>query len=359
MRKPLRGSASGFRVSGYAARVKTPLIAASALLITVSACKSDPKPEAAGSSAPPQVAAPAESPLGALKNFEGEIGVLVKTTTQTTPVPPMILTVKGSKVRVDVPAGMNAPGLGEKTHLVLDAPAKQLYAIVDDQKQVVRLELDKLGEQFKSMKPPGAAPEAEKAPAAPPKITKTGRTNVVAGYKCEEWDIVSPKGERAQVCVASEGASFFEVPTVGLPPDQVWAKELFDGQHLPLRFIAYDAAGGEETRMEVTRLERKTIADTAFAIPADYAVVDLAQLIKNLTGALGGPAGLRPLAPGASAYPPGAQIPPGMALPKDFKLPPGVTLPPGMQAPKTAEEAMKMLQERARAAASANAQAPK
>jgi hypothetical protein len=271
--------------------VKTPLVAASLLVLTASACKSDPKPEATGSSAPPQVAAPAESPLGALKNFEGEIGVQVKTTTQTTQVPPMVLSVKGSKVRVDVPEGMNAPGLGAKAHLVLDAPAKELYAIIDDQKQVVKIELDKLGEQFKAMKPPGAAAEANKPTGAPPKVTKTGRTSVVAGYKCEDWDMVSPKGERTQVCVSAEGTSFFQMPPAGLPAEQAWAKDLFDGQHLPLRFIGYDAAGGEETRLEVTRLDKKPIADTTFAIPADYKVVDLSELIKNLAGALGGPAG--------------------------------------------------------------------
>lgn len=344
--------------------VKTPIFAASLAVLAVTACKSDPKPDAAPSSAAPQLAAPAENPLGALKNFEGEIGVQVKTTTQTTPVPPMVLSVKGSKVRVDVPEGVNAPGFGGKTRLVLDAPAKELYAVIDDQKQVVKLELDKVGEQFKSFKPPGApAAEAEKPPAAPPKITKTGRMTAVAGYKCEDWDVVSAKGERAQICVASEGTSFFEVPSAGLPEGQAWAKELFDGQHLPLRFIAYDAAGGEETRIEVTRIERKPVLDTAFAIPADYKVVDLSQLIKSLTGALGGPAGvagtLKPLAPGASGYPPGVQVPPGVAIPKDFKLPPGVSLPPGVKAPQTPEEAMKMLQERAKAAASAMPQQPK
>jgi hypothetical protein len=343
--------------------VKTSHLAASLVVLTATACKSDPKPEAASASAPQQVAAPAENPLGALKNFEGEIGVQVKTTTQTTPVPPMVLSVKGSKVRVDLPDGMNAPGLGARTHLVLDTPAKALYAVIDDQKQVVKLELDKLGEQFKSMKPPGAPAEADKTPAAPPRVTKTGRTNVIAGYKCEDWDVVSPKGERAQICVSAENASFFEMPAAGLPADQAWAREIFDGQHLPLRFIGYDAAGGEETRLEVTRLERKPIADTAFAIPEGYKVVDLSQLIKNLTGALGGPAGvagtLRPLAPGASGYPPGAQMPPGVAIPKDYKLPPGFTLPPGTKAPQTAEEAMKMLQEQARAAAAAQQQPPK
>jgi hypothetical protein len=322
----------------------------------VSACKKDSKPEAAGSATAAVAPTPGESPLGALKNFEGEIGLQVKTSTQSKPVPPFTLSVKNSKLRFDVPDEMGAPAMGGKAHVVLSAPEKALFVVVDDQKQVIKLEFDKLSEQLKAIKPPGAPgarPDETKPPPAPPTVTKTGNKNVVAGYTCEDWNVVSPKGERAQICVASESASFFEVPTVGLPAEQAWAKELFDGQHLPLRLIAYDAAGAEETRIEVTRIARQTEPDTLFDIPKDYKVMDLSEFMKAMLGGLGGPAGLagtlRPLAPGASTFPPGAQLPPGVALPPGFKLPPGLKLPPGVKPPQTPEELMKMMQEHAKA----------
>jgi hypothetical protein len=339
----------------YARLVKSFLVASSAVVVALSGalsgCKGDPKPEAAAGGAASPTAG-AEGALVALKNFEGEVGLQVKSATQTQPIPPITLQVKGSKLRFDVPEGVKGPGMGKKMHVVIDAPAKKLSAVIDDQKQVVTLDLDKLSEQFKGMMPPGAAGETKPAePAVPPKVTKTGQMSVVAGYKCEDWDIVSPKGERAKICVASEGASWFQVPSIGLPADHAWAKELFDGQHLPLRFIGFDAAGTEETRLEVTRLDRKPIADDVFAIPPDYKIVELSELLRGLMGGFGGPAGLagtlRPLAPGSSAYPPAMQMPPGVAL------------PPGMKPPQTPEELMKMIQEHAKAMSTATAPQPK
>ena len=70
-------------------------------------------------------------------------------------------------------------------------------------------------------------------------LTKTGKFDTVAGYKCENWDVASDH-RQGTVCVAQEGVSWFHIPMTGIPTEHVWMAELLDGKHFPLRFIGYD-----------------------------------------------------------------------------------------------------------------------
>ena len=63
--------------------------------------------------------------------------------------------------------------------------------------------------------------------------------------------------------------------------------ELMDGKHFPLRFIAFDKAGAEESRFEVTRIDKKALAPARFEIPPGYKVVDLEQMMRGFAPQLG------------------------------------------------------------------------
>jgi hypothetical protein len=284
-----------------------------ALLVT-NGCKKDaPASDGTSSAAASAAAATPATPLAALGDFEGEIGLLVKSKSESKPIPPLTMLVKTGRIRFDVPAGLEAAGrVGGQGYVVIDGPNKKMMTVLTEQKQVVEFDLARAAEQWKGMRPtPGAPPSPQQA-GTPPKITRTGRTETVAGKSCEDWDITGANGDRAQVCVANEGASWLELPTLTLPPDQAWAKELLDGHHLPLRFIGYAKDGSEDTRVEVTRLEKKSIPDDTFAVPPGYRVMDLAAMFAGMgmpPGAMGQP-GTTP-----SGMPPGmpAGMPPGMS----------------------------------------------
>ncbi|HVU05023.1 MAG TPA: DUF4412 domain-containing protein [Polyangiaceae bacterium] len=331
--------------------MKTAFVAPIALLLSVNACsKKSDATNAAGSAAAPAGDTPALAALGALKGFEGEITVSVKSTKERKPVPPITIAVKGAKLRFDTPEGMeNGARMAAGAHIIVDGPGKRMLAVVDEKKQVVVIGFDTFADQMKAFKVPGA-PGAPGEPSvdSPSRVTKTGKTDTVAGYKCEEWEAVNAKGEKAHICVAGEEASFFELPTLSLPAEHAWAKELFDGHHFPVRMIGYDTSGAEESRIEVTKLEKKPEPDALFEPPPGYQTMDMGAAMKGMMGALsqmGGMPGMAP--PGASGAVPGA-----------FQLPPGVKLPPGMQVPNLqnmqlpagAAEMMKQMQERAKAA---------
>jgi hypothetical protein len=219
---------------------------------------------------------------------------------------------------MELPADVTASsGIGSKGYGILNPPEKKLYVVLDEKKQVVVFDLDKAAEQLKTFgsgMQTGARDGRERAPTPsrpPPKVTRTGRKDTVAGYACEIWDVVPDSSEKMSVCVANEGASWFTLPLGSIPSEHAWALELLDAKHFPLRGIAYDKAGAEKTRVEVTKIDKKTLPAMLFEIPQGYKIVDLQQMVAAM-GAMGA-------SPLMGKMPPG--LPPGM-MPPQLGAPP-------------------------------------
>ena len=321
---------------------RTNASARSAVLLSTlclfSACSK--KSDAGGAAGATSSAALLPAAPASLSDFEGDITLLARSAKERQPVAPITLTVKGTKMRFDLPQGMEgAPRMGQRGYGIVDTTTKKVDMVNDEQKMVVEMDLASMGEQLKKMRPEA---HAEREDKTPPKVTKTGHTDTVAGISCEDWEFTNQKGEKGRVCVSNQNASWLSVPSLGLPSEHLWAKELFDGQHLPLRMIGFDASGAEESRLEVTKIERKPVLDSTFAIPAGYRTMDFTQVMAGVEGMLAGMGGPHHGAGSPSGMPEGMGLPPGM--PSNLALPPGVTLP------KNTAEMLKQLQERAKAA---------
>lgn len=303
-------------------RTLSPILLSGGLLIV--ACKSSPSASSASTNAAASREAPATAGLAFLEGFEGEIdGQYSKAKPGETPTAIGAL-IKAGKFRFDIPEkltdGRDAQRLlGSKPWGTYDSAAKKLSIVSDEKKQVIVIDVNQMGERFKNMSPrrepvPGSKLEPEK-PAS--KVTKTGNYETVAGRRCEDWDITSDHHE-ATVCVAHEGFSWFSLPAAALPGEHAWALEMMDGKHLPMKFVGYDKDGTtEDARFEITKLEKKSVADSSFQYPPDYSVIDLDQFIQSMVAGmhketLGG-ANLAAVAdgpPGAGGSHPG--MPPGM-----------------------------------------------
>lgn len=300
----------------------SPLVLSGFLIV---ACKSAPSTSTSSSTS---AAAPAEARAAAglafLEGFEGEIdGQFSKARPGETPTALSSL-IKAGKFRFDVPEkltdGRDAQRFfGSKAWGIYDSSAKKLSIVSDERRQVIVIDVNQIGERFKNMSPhhepvPGSKPEPEK-PAS--KVTKTGKYETVAGRRCEDWDITSDHHE-ATICVAQEGFSWLSLPAAALPGEHAWALEMMDGKHFPMKFVGYDKDGTtEDARFEITRMDKKSVADSSFQYPPDYSVMDLDQFIQSMVAGsrkgMPGDANLAAMAGG----PPGAggshaAMPPGM-----------------------------------------------
>src|SRR5689334_480570 len=193
--------------------------AAAAVLVCVVGCKGKSGGTAGVASAEP--AAAAAGPLAMLNGFEGEIDLAIKDMSKNRAAPetvPVTLQIKSDKVRAELP-----PNLGSKEvpkgHLVLNTPEKKLYVVMDEQKQVVVVDLNKLGDQFKSMGQglPRSPKDKSDAPSKPaPKVTKTGVTDKIAGISCENWEVTEESRKVATLCISDQSASWFHLPLTGI-----------------------------------------------------------------------------------------------------------------------------------------------
>lgn len=285
------------------------LLFATTLLAASCGKKADTGSAGPAASAPsPTAAAPTS-----LSDFEGDITVVSKSAKERRPVPPITLTVKGTKLRFDLPEGMEAaPHMGERAYAIADATTKKFDIVVDEKKMVMEMDLANMGEQLKKLHP---QQNTEPDTKGKPTLTKSGHTETVAGIQCEDWQFTSAKGDHGSACVASQSAPWLPTSTLGLFSDEPWAKDLFDGQHLPLRVIGYDAAGTEDTRIEVTKIERKSVLDSTFAVPPEYRTMDFTRMMAGMEGLMGVMTGGAHPSGGMSASP--SALPPGGALPKN------------------------------------------
>ena len=159
------------------------------LLLAVACKKPSPAPAASASAATPAVAAasaPAvaatKSGLPALEAFEGEIGWTASTKLPGKNREPLHLTllVKDGNLRIDSPAGV--PGFEQlgKAYLLAQSKSKAFMAVLDGQKQVVKIDLQKMSAQAEAWR------IIREPPAPPPgttRVRKPGRATRW-GYSC-------------------------------------------------------------------------------------------------------------------------------------------------------------------------------
>ncbi len=249
-----------------------------------------------------------------LDGFEGEIDVTGKGDKPAEAPVALALLIKAGKIRVDLPeelakSGAGALGANAKGYGIFDSAAKKIDVVLDSSKQVIVIDLNKVGEQMKGFTPPARPEHGNAAPSkeTPPKVTKTGKYDTVAGTKCENWDVASDHRE-GTVCVAEQGFSWLSFPMSalnGVPTEHLWMAELLDGKHFPLRFVGYGPDGVKETaRVEVTKVDKKTLPATDFEVPPTYAVIDIAQMFGGMGGMGNMPRGMGGMPGGMpSGYP--------------------------------------------------------
>ncbi len=207
------------------------------------------------------------------KPFEGEIAMNV---TDGTKAPHAILfDIKGQKMRFDMPSEALAAGGG---YAIYDASTKKITSVSDAKKMAFVIDMNQ--------EPTG--PGADPAMAKKPNIDKTGKTDTVAGYSCEIWNITEDSGDKSVLCVA-KGISFPKMP-MGGRHNTSWMNDNAD--FFPLRMVMSDATGKEKSRMEVTKIEKKSIDDSKFEVPAGYKTQSMEEMLKGIGG---GAMGRRPL----------------------------------------------------------------
>ena len=121
---------------------------------------------------------------------------------------------------------------------------------------------------------------------------KTGRTEKILGYACEEYLSKHKKGETEVWVTAALGklSGFYWGEKDA--EKSVWQKHLASKGFFPLRIVDRKSAGNEAMRMEAASVTPKSLPDSLFEIPKDYRNIELPkflnmkEVMKGVVGAV-------------------------------------------------------------------------
>jgi hypothetical protein len=233
----------------------------------------------AGATSSAATASPGAAGGSFASGFEGAITMHVTTSRGAED---LTFFTKAGKLRVDTPAHNN-----EMAHVVFDPSTNKTLVIMDNQKMYMEMDRPPVGGIPPGM--PGGGPGAAATPHAPPQITKTGKHETIAGMDCEDWTSKDASGKVGAIC-AAKGIAFFDFAAMapGRSEGAAWIDQLRSEQYFPLRAVDTDASGKEVSRMEATKIERKSLDDSLFVPPAGYHPM----VIPQMGGAGGMPPGM-------------------------------------------------------------------
>lgn len=203
--------------------------------------------------------------------FEGKISM--KLTAGKTPSQEIQYLVKGDKMRMEIP-----PTQGMAGSVIIEPAKRQAIMVMDAQKMAMVM----------TMPDPASAAQGEQ-PGDAPKMEKTGEKEKILGQMAEKY-IVTHQGTKSDVWLAEGLGSFVTFspsgPMMGgrggAPAPKSWERALAGKELFPLRVVSYDKSGKEESRMDVTAIEKKSLPDSLFTVPADYQRMDMSAMMKGM-----------------------------------------------------------------------------
>jgi len=171
---------------------------------------------------------------------------------------PMSYLMKGDNVRVEME---QRPGM--KAAILIDAKTNKSVMLMDKMKMYMEL----------------PEPPAPDSTTPKPQITKTGKTQKILGYDCQQF-IVKEGDMESEVWVTKDLGTFQMMRMGGRQGKanaEAWQKMVGSEGGFPL--LATTKQGDTQiSKMEATKIEKKSLDDALFKIPDGYKQFDASMM---------------------------------------------------------------------------------
>jgi hypothetical protein len=172
--------------------------------------------------------------------------------------------VKGTRMRLEV-EGPGAQGAA----IIIDSESNLATMLVPGSKMYMEFDLSK------------DLPGRPKTTPESVVLTRTGRTEEIAGQECEEF-IASSQSMKAEVWATAGFGNFmqFNPAPKSASPSASLERKLAQQGLFPLRMIVRDLSGVEQSRIEATKIRRQTLENSLFSVPSGWMRMDLNMMPK-------------------------------------------------------------------------------
>jgi hypothetical protein len=195
--------------------------------------------------------------------FEGRITFEMKSSKKNESVS-MTQVMKNGLVRME-PQMAEAKGAA----MIFNWEKKVMIILMPEQRMYMTMPL--------KMPQTAQAVKADKGPVSKPE--KTGRTDTILGYSCDEYVTKGAKGEVVSVWITDKLGAFMGLsggnPMMGGRgrggDDNSWEQAVKGMENFfPLRVVIHDASGKQTFTMETTKIDVSPVDDSQFSPPEGY-----------------------------------------------------------------------------------------
>ncbi len=189
--------------------------------------------------------------LASLVAFEGEIDMSMTMAMAPTTAMTTSFELKGTKMRNETNAGA--------------------YVTISDTETKTTWMLDTIAHTYTELDLARVSSTSSSAVKSRATSRSLGKSDKVAGYSCDLWEVVDA-AMHTELCMAS-GMSMIALGLTGpfstaTKGSDAWTEVLSHG--FPLRMIMSDPSGKPMMKMEATRIDKRSVPDSEFQIPAGY-----------------------------------------------------------------------------------------
>ena len=232
--------------------------------------------------------------------FEGTVTFVMRDKPDSKP-DTIVQIVKGRSVRMDTRGGGRG---GDRSSIIMDGEKKRMIMIDDKEKSAMIMTQDQQ-EQMKAMagglgaaavesrkRPPAAKPAADDDIGS---IVKTGRSETVAGVRCEVYKATlraKTKMSDGEMCIADGvGFALFNAmannPMFQTARPSGWTEfQKIAGNGKGLVKATATENGKTYVALEMIKAERRSVPASTFDPPAGYQVQDMSALMGKAAGAI-------------------------------------------------------------------------
>jgi hypothetical protein len=168
--------------------------------------------------------------------------------------------IKGDKFRTDMDHN------GHQASMIMNNKTKEMITLMPERRAYMLMKMD------------GRLAKGDKAKHAA-KLVKTGKTETIAGYKAEEWSIEGAEHKTSVWGTKELGGWAFNGGPKGHGADMDLPDELKDGSFFMLRVVGEKGGG-----MEATKVEKKSLDDSLFEVPAGYQKMEMGAMMGGGEG---------------------------------------------------------------------------